>query len=82
MVPATETCSTATWWSGGSQHAGDPIVDEHIANAVLAETGRGVRLAKRKARNPMDAATALAIASTGAGSRCAGRPGRPTVSAL
>lgn len=82
MVPATETFYEDIV-ERRLAHSGDPIVAEHMANAVLAETGRGVRLAKRRARRPMDAATALAIAVARA--RAALREGagaRPTVSAL
>ena len=82
MVPATETLY-ADLLERRLVHEGDGIIGEHIANATLAETGRGVRLAKRKARRAMDAATALAMAVH----RCRtglreGAGSRPSISVL
>jgi phage terminase large subunit-like protein len=39
-----------------------PVLAQHLENAVARDTGRGWRLDKQKAKQPMDAAIALAIA--------------------
>ena len=43
-------------------HCGDPILTEHVTNAVAVETPRGFRLAKEKTSCKIDAAVALSMA--------------------
>lgn len=47
-------------------HCGDPVLTEHISNAVAVETPRGFRLAKEKTSRKIDAAVALSMANYGA----------------
>jgi len=47
-------------------HYGDPVLDEHISNAVAVESPRGFRLAKHKTTQKIDAAVALSMALYGA----------------
>ena len=47
-------------------HCGDPVLTEHIQNAVAVETPRGFRLAKEKTTKKIDAAVALSMAHHGA----------------
>lgn len=48
------------------RHYGDPVLDEHIRNAVAIETPRGFRLAKERTTRKIDAAVALSMAHYGA----------------
>ncbi len=48
------------------QHYNDPVLNEHIKNAVAVETPRGFRLAKEKTSLKIDAAVALSMAHWGA----------------
>ena len=48
------------------RHYNDPVLNEHISNAVAIETPRGVRLAKEKTTRKIDAAVALSMAHYGA----------------
>lgn len=48
------------------RHYNDPVLNEHIANAVAIETPRGVRLAKERTTRKIDAAVALSMAHYGA----------------
>jgi hypothetical protein len=43
-------------------HFGDPVLTDHVTNAVAVETARGFRLAKEKAVKKIDAAVALSMA--------------------
>ena len=47
-------------------HYNDPVLNEHVKNAVAVETPRGYRLAKEKASLKIDAAVALSMAHWGA----------------
>jgi len=47
------------------RHYGDPVLTEHIRNAVAIETPRGLRLAKEKTSLKIDAAVALSMAMWG-----------------
>jgi len=51
---------------GNIQHYNDPILNEHVKNAVAVETPRGFRLAKEKTSLKIDAAVALSMANWGA----------------
>jgi hypothetical protein len=52
---------------GGSiRHYNDPVLNEHIKNAVAVETARGIRLAKEKTSQKIDGAVALSMALHGA----------------
>lgn len=62
-------------------HYNDPVLNEHMENAVALETQRGFRLAKEKARKPIDAAVALSMAVFGAVEVAYG-PGRLRVPGL
>jgi hypothetical protein len=42
-------------------HCGDPVLTEHVLNAVAVETPRGFRLAKEKTSRKIDAAVALSM---------------------
>ena len=55
MVPGTELLYEVVM-DRDLEHDGDPILRRHMENAAAQETGRGWRLAKRKAKLPMDAA--------------------------
>lgn len=46
-------------------HYGDPILTQHINNAVAIETARGYRLAKERTSRKIDAAVALSMAHYG-----------------
>lgn len=48
------------------RHYNDPVLNEHIKNAVAVETPRGYRLAKEKTSLKIDAAVALSMAHWGA----------------
>jgi len=48
------------------RHFGDPVLTEHINNAVAIETPRGFRLAKERTTRKIDAAVALSMAHFGA----------------
>ena len=48
------------------RHYNDPILTEHIQNAVAVETPRGLRLAKERTSRKIDAAVALSMALHGA----------------
>ncbi len=43
-------------------HFGEPVLSEHVLNAVAVETSRGFRLAKEKTSMKIDAAVALSMA--------------------
>src|SRR5262245_30982595 len=58
MIPATETMWNLIVRDTLLRHNGDPILRKHFMAAVAEDTGRGVRLAKRKATRPVDAAIA------------------------
>lgn len=60
MVPATESYYLAIS-EGHVAHDGDWVLSAHVRNAVAEETLRGWRLAKRKARLPMDGCVAGAM---------------------
>lgn len=47
------------------RHYNDPILNEHIQNAVAVETPRGLRIAKEKTSMKIDAAVALSMALHG-----------------
>lgn len=47
------------------RHYADPVLDDHMRNAVALETPRGFRLAKEKASLKIDAAVALSMAHYG-----------------
>lgn len=51
--------------SGQLRHYGDPVLTEHVKNAVAVETGRGLRLAKDRTALKIDAAVALSMALWG-----------------
>jgi hypothetical protein len=46
-------------------HHNDPVLTEHVQNAVAVETTRGFRLAKEKTTRKIDAAVALSMAHHG-----------------
>lgn len=48
------------------RHYNDPTLNEHVKNAVAAETVRGFRLAKEKTSKKIDAAVALSMSHYGA----------------
>lgn len=48
------------------RHYNDPDLNEHIRNAVALETARGLRLAKEKTSQKIDAAVALSMSHHGA----------------
>ena len=48
------------------RHYGDPDLDEHIRNAVALETPRGMRIAKEKTSQKIDAAVAASMSHHGA----------------
>jgi hypothetical protein len=48
------------------RHYGDPVLSEHVRNAVALETPRGFRLAKERTSMKIDAAVALSMAHYGA----------------
>ena len=48
------------------RHYNDPILNEHVKNAVAIETPRGFRLAKEKTSRKIDASVALSMAHYGA----------------
>jgi phage terminase large subunit-like protein len=48
------------------RHYNDPVLNEHIKNAVAIETPRGFRLAKEKTSRKIDASVALSMAHYGA----------------
>lgn len=50
-------------------HHGDPVLTEHVTNAVAVETPRGFRLAKEKTSRKIDAAVALSMAHHGTAAR-------------
>jgi phage terminase large subunit-like protein len=58
MIPATETMWNAIVRDCRLRHNGDPVLRKHFAGAVAEETGRGVRIVKRKATRPIDACVA------------------------
>lgn len=58
MIPATETMWNLVVRDGLLRHTGDAILRKHFMAAVAEDTGRGVRLAKKKATRPCDAAIA------------------------
>lgn len=51
---------------GQLKHYGDPVLDEHIRNAVALETPRGMRLAKERTSLKIDGAVSLSMALWGA----------------
>jgi len=55
MIPATETMWNAIVRDNILRHDGDPVLRRHFMAAVAEETGRGIRVAKRKATRPNDA---------------------------
>jgi phage terminase large subunit-like protein len=55
MVPATETVWNLVVRDITLRHNGDPILRKHFMAAVAEDTGRGVRLAKKKSTRPVDA---------------------------
>ena len=48
------------------RHYNDPVLSEHVKNAVAIETPRGFRLAKEKTSRKIDASVALSMAHYGA----------------
>lgn len=52
--------------SGRLVHDGDPVLAAHVAAGTIRETERGWRIAKGKAKRPMDALVALMLAASGA----------------
>jgi len=58
-------------------HCGDPILTEHVLNAVAVETPRGFRLAKEKTSRKIDGAVALSMAHHGARNRQRGSEPSP-----
>ena len=58
MIPATETMWNLVVRDELLRHNGDPILRKHFMAAVAEDTGRGVRIAKKKATRPVDAAIA------------------------
>lgn len=60
LTPATTDLYRAIL-AGEIRHTGNPILAEHVTNAVVAEDGHGVRLAKegRHTKRKVDAAAAL-----------------------
>ena len=48
------------------RHYNNPVLNEHVGNAVAIETPRGVRLAKERTTRKIDAAVALSMAHYGA----------------
>ncbi len=48
------------------RHYNDPVLNEHVKNAVAIETPRGFRLAKEKTSRKIDASVALSMAHYGA----------------
>jgi phage terminase large subunit-like protein len=63
MIPATETMWNLIVRDVALRHDGDPILRKHFMAAVAEETGRGVRLLKKKATRPCDAAIAGLMAT-------------------
>ena len=61
MCPASQACYEMVR-DGRIAHDGDPVLSSHVLSAVAAETDRGFRVKKTKARKPMDAAVALILA--------------------
>ncbi|MBX3049167.1 MAG: hypothetical protein KIT46_02555 [Anaerolineales bacterium] len=60
------------------KHYNDPVLNEHIRNAIAVETPRGFRIAKEKTSLKIDAAVALSMAHYGAAEeyiRNVGSPG-------
>jgi phage terminase large subunit-like protein len=62
MAPASETFYELIM-SGRVVHDGDSTLREHVLAAVASETERGVRISKRKSKQRIDAAIALAMAA-------------------
>lgn len=61
MVQASEALYAAVV-EGRLTHPDDPELNRHIAQCVARQTPRGPRLDKRKSRDQIDAAVALAMA--------------------
>jgi phage terminase large subunit-like protein len=58
MIPATETMWNLVVRDVLLRHNGDAVLRKHFMAAVAEDTGRGVRLAKKKSTRPVDAAIA------------------------
>jgi phage terminase large subunit-like protein len=63
MIPATETMWNAIVRDNVLRHNGDEVLRRHFMAAVAEETGRGIRVAKRKATRPNDACIGSLMAS-------------------
>lgn len=61
MVPASSGLYQAIM-EQQLQHSGDPVLAEHVKNVAAVHTQSGWRIHKKKAKRPMDAAVALAMA--------------------
>jgi phage terminase large subunit-like protein len=53
-------------WGGNLAHYGDETLGQHITNAMVKESERGLRIVKEMSRMKVDAAVALAMACLGA----------------
>lgn len=62
MIPATETMWNAIVRDNRLRHNGDTILRKHMMAAVAEETGRGIRVTKKKATRPNDACIASLMA--------------------
>lgn len=58
MIPATETMWNLVTRDVLLRHNGDAVLRKHFMASVAEDTGRGVRLTKKKATRPVDAAIA------------------------
>lgn len=60
-------------WGGNLAHYGDPVLTEHITNALSKKQGdRGLRIVKELSAKKVDGAVALAMAALGAVEELAG----------
>lgn len=55
MIPATETMWNLVTRDQLLRHNGDMVLRKHFMSAVAEDTGRGVRITKKKATRPVDA---------------------------
>jgi phage terminase large subunit-like protein len=80
MVPATDLMYRLIT-DGKTIHGGDHVLSKHVEAAAFADTMRGARLTKRKAKQPMDGLIAVLMATVRAQHSAIEGSGRPSITA-